>query len=163
MPQDYSAADARRIVGITQRRLDYWDEQGYVSPSGDRETGKGSARRGPGRRYTYQDLLKLAIVKRLSDAGLSLQRIKKGLAKLRKKSAAGDPLLEEVLVTDGKTLLLRRSDDPAVLEDLLANGQLVFSVVAVGKIDEDLREDVVRFEKRISSRDRTSSPRRKAR
>jgi DNA-binding transcriptional MerR regulator len=156
---DYSAAAARRIVGISQRCLDYWDERGIVSPSVERATGKGSERR-----YSYDDLLKLSVVKRLRQTGLSLQKIRKGLAKLRKNVAERDPLLSEVLVTDGKSLH-RLTPNPAAVEDILADGQLVFSVVAVGQIDQALRESVVKIERKIVPRGRRPhvSVRRKAR
>jgi DNA-binding transcriptional MerR regulator len=146
MANDYSAAAARKIVGVSQRCLDYWDERGIVVPSGQRATGKGSERR-----YSYEDLLKLSVVKRLREAGLTLQKIRKGLSKLRKDASARDPLVAEVLITDGNAFH-RVTNDPSAVEDILANGQLVFSVVAIGRIDQNLRESVIRLENRIPAR-----------
>jgi DNA-binding transcriptional MerR regulator len=158
MAVDYSAAAARRIIGISQRCLDYWDERGIVSPSAKAAQGKGSERR-----YSYDDLLKLSVVKKLRGAGLSLQRIQKGLAKLRKNAADRDPLLTEVLVTDGKSLH-RMTSNPSAVEDILADGQLVFSVVAIGQIDQALRKSVVRLERKVLARGRPEvNVRRKAR
>ena len=155
---DYTAAAARRIVGISQRCLDYWDERGIVMPSVESASGKGSERR-----YSYDDLLKLSVVKRLRQTGLSLQKIRKGLAKLRKNVAHTDPLLREVLVTDGKSLH-RVTPNPAAVEDILSDGQLVFSVVAVGQIDQALRASVIKIERKIVSRGRPqANVRRKAR
>lgn len=158
MSEDFTAAAARKIVGISQRCLDYWDEQGIVKPTAVRAQGKGSERR-----YTYDDLLKLTVVKRLRASGLSLQRIRKGLAKLRKNTVAVDPLLNEVLVTDGKTLH-RVTENVTVIEDLLSQGQLVFSVVAIGRIDTELRGKVFRLKDAIPTRGhQKASFRRKAR
>jgi len=158
MAADYSAAAARRIVKISQRCLDYWDEQGIVSPSAKSADGKGSQRR-----YSYDDLLKLSVVKRLRQTGLSLQKIRKGLAKLRKNVFDADPLLRELLVTDGKSLH-QVTPNPAAVKDILAGGQLVFSVVAIGQLDHDLRESVVKLELKIAARGRPqASLRRKAR
>jgi len=137
MKGNYSAAAARKIVGVSQRCLDYWDQLGVVCPSTPAE-GKGSERK-----YSFDDLLKLTLVKRLRDAGLSLQRIRKGLEKLRKRWPAKDPLVDEVLVTDGKSFLRRIKNDQ--LEDVLAGGQLVFSVVAVGKLRAELRTSILLF------------------
>jgi DNA-binding transcriptional MerR regulator len=156
MPNQFSAAAARRIVGISQRCLDYWDERGIVSPSAVRACGKGSERR-----YRYEDLLKLCVVKRLRDCGLSLQRIRKGLSNIRRRSLSGDPLLDELLVTDGKSLH-RLTSDPSAVEDLLSGGQLVFSVVAVGRIEQSLRERVIRFQDAIPTRGRRSEKGRQA-
>jgi DNA-binding transcriptional MerR regulator len=158
MAADYTAAAARRIVKISQRCLDYWDQRGIVTPSGEKAEGKGSQRR-----YSYDDLLKLSVVKRLRQTGLSLQKIRKGLAKLRKNVLDEDPLLREVLVTDGKSLH-QVTPNPAAVKDILAGGQLVFSVVAVGQIDQSLRESVVKIERKIASRSRPQvNIRRKAR
>jgi len=158
MAADYSAAAVRRIIGISQRCLDYWDERGIVSPSAASAAGKGSERR-----YSYDDLLKLSVVKRLRGAGLSLQRIQKGLVKLRKNVADKDPLLSEVLVTDGRSLH-RVTPNPEAVEDILAGGQLVFSVVAVGHIDQILRTSVIRMERKVVARGRPQvNVRRKAR
>ena len=135
----FAAAAARRIVGVSQRCLDYWDERGIVKPSFSQASGKGSERR-----YAFDDLLKLTLVKKLRSAGLSLQRIRKGLDVLRERSPKEDPLLDEVLVADGANFYCIKDDQ---VEDVLAGGQLVFSVVAVGRIRQELHESVVKFNK----------------
>lgn len=131
----YSAAAAREIVGVSQRRLDYWAERGIVTPSVQQATGKGSERR-----YGFDDLVKLALVKRLRNAGLSLQKIREGLEVMRKRWPKKDPLLDEMLATDGSTFFRIKGDQ---VEDILANGQLLLSVVAVGRIRQDVRESVL--------------------
>src|SRR5262245_33037185 len=108
----YSAAAARKIVGVSQRCLDYWDERDVASPSIQPADGKGTERK-----YSFGDLLKLTLVKKLRDAGLSLQKIRKGLQKLRKRWPNKDPLLDELLVTDGATLYRQVTADE--LEDVL--------------------------------------------
>lgn len=133
----YPASAARKIVGVSQRCLDYWDERQVVCPSIKRADGKGSERS-----YSFDDLLRLTLVKRLREAGLSLQKIRRGLEKLRKRWPANDPLLNYILVTDGQTLFRHTNDDE--LEDVLAEGQLVFSVIAVGKIRHELRDVILR-------------------
>ena len=135
----YSAALAREIVGISQRCLDYWDQRGIVRPSITEASGKGSERA-----YSFDDLLKLSLVKRLREAGLSLQRIRKGLEAIRKRWPKDDPLLDEILITDGATLFRLFQTDQLV--DVLANGQLVFSVVAVGRVRDELGEKLLRLE-----------------
>lgn len=146
MSLGYTAYAARRIVGVSQRCLDYWDEKGIVRPSVRRSQGKGSARR-----YSFHDLVKLSIVKQLRNSGLSLQRIRKGLGVLKRRSISADPLVELTLVTDGKRLH-RLTEDPSVLEDVLGHGQLVFSVVAVGRIEEQLRDRAFRLDKELERR-----------
>lgn len=133
----YSAATAREIVGISQRCLDYWAERGIVRPSVQEATGKGSERR-----YGFDDLVKLALVKRLRAAGLSLQKIRKGLEVMRKRWPKKDPLLDEMLATDGSTFCRIKGDQ---VEDILAGGQLLLSVVAVGRIRQDVRKTVLQL------------------
>ncbi len=133
----YSAAAARTIVGVSQRCLDYWAERGIVTPSNQQATGKGSERR-----YTFDDLLKLALVKRLREAGLSLQKIRKGLMVMRKRWPKNDPLLDEMLATDGSRFFRIKGNQ---VEDVLAGGQLLLSVVAVGRIRQDVQQTVLRL------------------
>ena len=135
----YSAAQARRIVGVTQRCLDYWDERGIVSPSIRQASGKGSERR-----YGFDDLLKLTLVKKFRKAGLSLQRIQKGLKALRERWPDNDPLLDELLATDGVTFFRIKGEQ---MEDVLNGGQLVMSFVAVGRIRQELEQHVIRLNK----------------
>lgn len=134
----YSAAAARTIVGVSQRCLDYWAECEIVTPSNRQATGKGSERR-----YTFGDLVKLAVVKRLREAGLSLQKIRKGLEKMRKRWPKKDPLLDEMLATDGLTFFHIKGDQQ--VEDVLAGGQLLLSIVAVSRIRQDVQQTVLRL------------------
>jgi DNA-binding transcriptional MerR regulator len=138
-PSGHSAAAARRIVGVSQRCLDYWAERGIVTPSIRQATGKGSERR-----YGFDDLVKLALVKRLREAGLSLQRIRKGLQVMRQRWPKKDPLLDEMLATDGSTFFRIRGDQ---VEDILADGQLLLSIVAVGRIRQGVRESILHLSK----------------
>lgn len=135
MADGYSAALAKQVVGISQRCLDYWSERDIVLPSIQKADGKGSERR-----YSFDDLVKLTLVKRWRDAGLSLQKIRRGLKLLRRISKKEDPLLEELLITDGERFFFRKRDDQFV--DLLAGGQLVFSAIAVGEIRTSIEEKV---------------------
>jgi len=152
----YSAAATRKIVGVSQRCLDYWAERGIVTPSVQEGIGKGSERR-----YAFDDLVKLALVKKLRETGLSLQKIRKGLGVMRKRWPAKDPLLDEMLATDGSKFLRIRGDQ---LEDTLADGQLLLSIVAVGRIRRDVRETVLQLsELGVRSRGRPTSSAARAR
>jgi len=144
MEAHFTAAAARRIVGITQRRLDYWDERGLVSPSIRKAAGKGTDRT-----YSFKDLVKLSVVKRLRDAGLSLGKIDVAIKLLRKRHG-GDPLVETCLITDGKSINIL-TDDPSALEDVLTKGQLVFTLIAAGEIEVKVSLAVQRYLRRVGS------------
>jgi DNA-binding transcriptional MerR regulator len=140
----YNAGDVRAITAVSQRCLDYWDQIGLVQPSVTRKKTGSKDNRGSERLYSYEDLLKLKLVRKLRQAGLSLQKIQKAVQKLRRRQRTSDPLLE-VLITDGKTVERVRSDGK--VEDLLTEGQLVFAVVALGRIEEELKRAVVQLER----------------
>ncbi len=143
MGAHFSASAARRIVAITQRQLDYWDERGVVSPSIRKAEGKGSERA-----YSFKDLVKLSVVKRLRDAGVSLAKIRSAIKILRKRRG-GDPLADLCLITDGKTVHVL-TDDPRSLEDVLKKGQLVFMVIAAGEIEAKVTVAVKRYNARVA-------------
>jgi len=152
MCDGYNSAHVRRITGLRQRQLDYWDECGIVSPSVRAANGKGSERR-----YSFSDIVKLRVVKELRGVGVSLQKIREATARLRKQSLDGDPLLDHVLSGDGKTIFWMTKSGQ--LADALNSNQLVLSIVQVGLIRDDIRESVLRFEPQ-ETKD-TAQPRRK--
>ena len=95
-----------------------------MEPSIRTATGSGSARL-----YGFRDILVLKIVKRLLDAGVSLQNIRTAVDHLRSR---GVTELERItLMSDGASIYECASPDEIV--DLLAGGQGVFGI-AVGKV-----------------------------
>ena len=120
----YRGATACSAAGISYRQLDSWARTGLVEPSIRTATGSGSARL-----YGFRDILVLKIVKRLLDAGVSLQNIRTAVAHLRSR---GVTELESItLMSDGASIYECASPDEIV--DLLAGGQGVFGI-AVGKV-----------------------------
>jgi DNA-binding transcriptional MerR regulator len=95
----YRSADVVQILGISRRQLQYWAETNLVPPS---------ARTGGGHyRYTFQDLVALKATKRLLDAGVSIQRIRRSIQALRGRLPSVErPLVELVLVATGDVLLV---------------------------------------------------------
>ena len=65
--EGYRGPTVCRIVGITYRQLDYWARTGLVEPSLRRAEGSGTQRL-----YSFDDVVRLRVVKRLLDAGVSL-------------------------------------------------------------------------------------------
>lgn len=68
---EISASNACNIVDITYRQLDYWVRTNLVSPSVNNGKGSGSQRL-----FSFQDVLKLKIIKSMLDAGLNLKKIR---------------------------------------------------------------------------------------
>ena len=120
----YRGATACSAAGISYRQLDYWARTGLVEPSVRSATGSGTSRL-----YGFRDILVLKIVKRLLDAGISLQNIRTAVTHLRSR---GVTELERItLMSDGASIYECASPDEIV--DLLAGGQGVFGI-AVGKV-----------------------------
>lgn len=118
-----------RTTGITYRQLDYWARTGLLVPSVRDAAGSGSRRR-----YSFQDILQLRVIKRLLDAGISLQQIRNAVKYLRTEMQR--PLEEVVLISDGRSVNAVTSGDEVV--DLLAGGQGVFAI-AIGKVYQELQ------------------------
>lgn len=119
------------IVGITYRQLDYWARTDLAAPSIQRAVGSGSQRL-----YSFEDIVRLRVVKRLLDAGVSLERIRTSLEELTR---LGRTLSDVTLASDGRTVYA--IDDDRQLLDLLQRGQGVFAIALEPLVDE-LRGEV---------------------
>ncbi len=117
------------IVGITYRQLDYWARTNLLRPSIADAKGSGTHRI-----YSYQDLLKLRVIKGLLDSGASLQSTRQAIDVLH-GALGGDIASSSLVLSEGKSILARSGDE---IVDLLAGGQGVFNVVPLGGIVREL-------------------------
>jgi DNA-binding transcriptional MerR regulator len=109
----YRGVTACHAVGISYRQLDYWARTGLVVPSVRDASGSGTSRL-----YSFRDLVVLKVVKRLLDAGVSLQNIRKAIDALRSRGV--EDLAGITLISDGTTVYECRSPEEVV--DLLQIG-----------------------------------------
>src|SRR3989440_12664341 len=123
----YRGPTACHAAGISYRQLDYWARTGLVVPSIRDATGSGSQRL-----YSFRDIVVLKVVKRLLDAGVSLQNIRKAIDTLRSRGV--DDLAGITLISDGTTVYECRSPEEVV--DLLQGGQGVFGIAISGAFKE---------------------------
>lgn len=108
------------LLDLSRRQLQYWAKTGLVEPS----------ERTPGghHRYSFDDLVALKATKRLIDAGVSVQKIRKSVRALQDLlPSVGRPLSELVLVATGDVVLVFRDD--AVFEAITGQ-EWVFEVAA---------------------------------
>jgi DNA-binding transcriptional MerR regulator len=115
-------------AGITYRQLDYWARTGLVVPEI-----RGAAGSGTQRLYSFRDILILKVIKRLIDAGISLQQIRTAVEHLRARGV--DDLTQVTLMSDGVSVFECTSDDEVI--DLLHGGQGVFGI-ALGGVWRDI-------------------------
>ena len=107
-----------QIVQISRRQLQYWAQTDLIRPSARTPGGHG--------RYTFDDLVTLKASKRLIDAGVSVQRIRKSIRALRKMlPTVKRPLAELILVATGDVVLAFK-DGTAF--DAISGQQWVFEV-----------------------------------
>ncbi len=126
-PAGYRGVTACHAASISYRQLDYWARTGLVVPSVRDASGSGTSRL-----YSFRDIVVLKVVKRLLDAGVSLQNIRKAIEALRQRGV--DDLAQITLISDGTTVYECRSAEEVV--DLLQGGQGVFGIAISGAFKE---------------------------
>jgi DNA-binding transcriptional MerR regulator len=114
--EKYSSHDVARVAGVSLRQLQWWDEQGVVSP----------AHVGHKRLYDPQEVIEVAVIAELRRKGVSLQRIRRVLKFLQKEM--GKRLFDSVqngaevhLLTDGKNIYLE--DNEKRIVNILKNAR----------------------------------------
>ncbi|MCY3635844.1 MAG: MerR family transcriptional regulator [bacterium] len=125
--KDFSSLQTIEIVGITYRQLDYWTRTGLVVSTAQEAVGSGSRRR-----YSYNDLLELKLIKRLLDEGIALQRVRQVFDYLRDE--LGENVASADLVINGNQSLLVRTDEQIL--DALRQGQGALYLRMEGLIEE---------------------------
>ncbi len=108
----FTSHDVTRITGVSLRQLQWWDEQGVVSPM----------QRSHRRLYQLDEVVEVSLITQLRRKGISLQKIRRVLKFLKKELGKG--LYESVqnghevhLLTDGKNIYLE--DDRRRIVDIL--------------------------------------------
>ena len=131
----FRAAEVVELLGVSRRQLQYWAQTGLVAPSDRTRGGHG--------RYRFEDLVALKAAKRLIDAGVSVQRIRKSIGALRSLlPAVRRPLAEIVLVATGDVVLAFR-DGTAF--DALSGQEWIFEVA-------DFQREVEEWERSLGAR-----------
>lgn len=130
----YRGPHTCKIVGISYRQLDYWTRTGLVAPSVRSAQGSGTQRL-----YSFNDLLQLKLIKSLTDAGASLQKVRQAIEYV--KDHVDDDWSKVTIVADESGVYACTSDAEVV--DLLRSGQGVLgAVVAVDKVRQQLAGDL---------------------
>ena len=123
----FRTRDVVEILGISRRQLRYWSQTDLIVPSS--HTPGGHAR------YTFEDLVTLKAAKRLIDAGVSIQRIRKSIRGLRRiLPTVRRPLAELILVATGDVALAFR-DGTAF--DAVSGQEWIFEVALFEREVED--------------------------
>jgi len=141
----FNTKTTSKIIEVSLRQLQHWDEKGLVKPSIREAAGKGTMRL-----YSYTDLIQLRVVKTLRDNRISLQKILRSLEYLQSHfPQIKRPLLELKFLTDGETIFILTSDQKEILDTL--KRQFVFTL-AIGEIVHKLRGEVMSFIQKVKER-----------
>jgi DNA-binding transcriptional MerR regulator len=117
----YRSHEVVRRAKITNRQLQWWDEQRLVSPE----------QRGHARLYKVNEVLRVMIVAELRRKGYSLQTLQDFAARRFLNRIAGKDwksIAEMLIVTDGKRLAFGAADD---IIDILKNATTGLQLVSV--------------------------------
>jgi DNA-binding transcriptional MerR regulator len=125
--EGYRVPEVCKVVGITYRQLDYWARTELILPSIRDAGGSGTQRV-----YSFGDLVQLRVIRKLLDAGLTLQKVRKAVEALKDMNEGPTGI---TLLSDGQTVFA--ADSPEEIYDLLQKGQGVFAI-AVDRVRDDL-------------------------
>ena len=138
----FRTCDVVQILGISRRQLQYWSQTGLIVPSVKTPGGHG--------RYSFRDLVALKAAKRLIDAGVSVQRIRKSIQALtRVLPTVRRPLAELVLVATGDVVLAFRN---GTVFDAVSGQEWVFEVAR-------FRREIDAWRRSVQTLPRTRRPR----
>ena len=135
MKQGYTGPQVCKIVDISYRQLDHWTTTKLIKAS--LRSIKGS---GHHREYSFEDLLKVKIVKNLRDAGMSLQKIRKALTSLEQIMKTETNYSDITVVSDGTSIYASKNEDDFI--DILKKGQAVFGI-SLGPVTKEIEKVVI--------------------
>ena len=132
--QGFTGNKTASIVGITYRQLDYWARTDLVRPSLVDAAGSGSRRK-----YSYQDLLELRVIKSLLDAGIKLESVRKAFAYMREHMDTD--IAAAHLVLSGGDVMICDGDQLVDVMNRAGQGVLV-NVLALGGVKSSLDSQI---------------------
>ena len=135
----WTSGQACRVSGVAYRTLDYWASSGFLPPSAQDAEGKGTWRG-----YTFRDIVQLRVAKRLRDAGISLQGLRKVQQRLQQEHSLEAPFAATYLVTNGRDVFEVKRGKDDVWSLLQAPGQRGFPwvILDLSHTVAEVRQDV---------------------
>lgn len=132
----YTAAEVRRLVPVSARQLQWWDEAGIVKPAHQHHR----------RLYRPAELLDVLLIHELKMRGFSLQQIRGVRKALRKQGFELPGERQRWLLTNGERVVLLAHPDVVIafLEQRRSPAYVLLSLEALARKVEEGR---VRFRK----------------
>jgi len=131
----YSMGQAQALTGIHTRTLSAWVARGICKPTADKGQGRGN-----GKHWSFSDLVGLRVIKELRDQGISLQRVRGVISRLRGLTGRDSNLR----ALAGAKLVVLPGNDIAVASNArtllsLLSGQYIMRGIVVVDVDTSLR------------------------
>ena len=150
MKQGYTGPQVCKIVGISYRQLDHWTTTKLVKASLRNLKGSGHHRE-----YSFEDLLRVKIIKNLRNGGMSLQKIRIALKALKKILDTGVSFSDVTVVSDGQSIYASKNENDFIdttsirtlLEDIIniREKELVSTLKKIEKPIPGIKFNYVRF------------------
>ncbi len=121
MQQGYTGPEVCNITNISYRQLDHWTTSGLVNASIRNIKGSGFHRI-----YSFQDIVKIKLVNKLRQAGISLQKIRVALKNVQKIIGKNVDINDVSIFSDGNSIYVVTDNNEML--DLLKKGQAVFGI-----------------------------------
>ena len=127
----YNSLDVADLTGVSLRQLQWWDEQGLVTPM----------QAGHRRMYTAFEVLQISLIMGLRNKGMSLQKIRPLLDHLNPRHVldavrADGGGRDVYFLTDGKAVYLEEATDTIV--GILRDSERPISAICVSDLYREL-------------------------
>ena len=135
--ETFTAGQVVKLSGVPYAKLDYWVRSGFLCPSVEQASGKGTDRT-----FSFRDVVALRVAQRLRDAGVSLQSLREAVERithLKSLGSTSEALASTYLVSDGRTVYAKTGDELIAL--VRKPGQLAFAwFIDLGQVVREIRE-----------------------
>jgi DNA-binding transcriptional MerR regulator len=131
--QVFSAGQASRLGEVRYRTLDYWARSKFLAPSAQDASGKGTDRK-----YTFLDIIQLRVARRMREAGISLQGLRR-VQRLLKERGSEAPFANVYLVTNGRDVFELKRGHQEVWSMLKDPGQGCYPWIILD-LDQTVKE-----------------------
>jgi len=141
---------AEALTGIPKRTLSAWVARGVCKPTTDKGYGRSN-----GKHWSFSDLVGLRVIADLRDQGISLQRVRKVISKLRGLTSRGSDLQAlasaKLVVLPGNDIAVATSTKSLVS---VLSGQHIMRGIVVVDVETSMRNVQHRMQRAVKQ-DRT--------
>jgi len=149
----FTSQDIVKLVGITYHQLTYWLAINIINASVSR-----SGKPFKPRLFSKGDLIEIQVIKRLLDANISLQRIRKVINYLKDYLKLERPLRDTYLAVWGNDVVAILTSEE-IISALNKQGQIIL-FLALGTIEKEVDTKIINLQK---ARERRQKKRREIR